>query len=141
MSHASKELLKVPYKVTITGCLKVNPEGLSEGTAKGMIHYKIIVQDQYHLTCVPPLGQYSACSIGVVKKAPSYAHPTLILRSRVWMKMVKLVLKYQCEYSKKELISEFLAKIKENGINIRVSVSHKPCYPLIAAKDQFGNLQ
>ena len=80
MSPASKELLKVLYKVAITGCLKVNPEGLSEGITKGMIHYKVIVQDRYHLTCVPPLVQYSPCSIGVVKKAPSYAHPTLILR-------------------------------------------------------------
>ena len=56
MYHASKQYVRVPYKVAITGCLKVNPEGLSEGIAKGMIHYKIIVQDQYHLTWVSPLG-------------------------------------------------------------------------------------
>ena len=57
------------------------------------------------------------------------------------MTMVKLVLKYQCENSKKELISEFLTKIKGNGINIRVSVNHKPCYPFIDEKDDPGNLK
>ena len=57
------------------------------------------------------------------------------------MKMVKLVLKYQCEYSKKELISEFLAKIKGNGTNIRVLVNHNHCYRLVAEKDECCNLQ